>query len=256
MPNILYALDFDGVICDSALETGLTAWNAAQVIWPDIPKGTAPDGIIEQFRAVRPQLETGYEAPLIIRLLYTGVSVETLVSDYMPLLDALIRSDHLDKAELKQVFGAVRDQWIQSDEKEWLQMNPLFEGVRDKLQGLGNSTWYLITTKQERFAKRILENNQVDIPAQRIYGLDRQLNKQQVLERLIEVHPDDEIIFVEDRLPTLTAMEANPALHKVRRQLVDWGYNTAESRASVNGSGIELISPEQFLQGAACNTLP
>ena len=31
----LLALDFDGVLCDSARETGMTAWRAGQAIWSD-----------------------------------------------------------------------------------------------------------------------------------------------------------------------------------------------------------------------------
>ncbi|CAA6812734.1 MAG: Unknown protein, partial [uncultured Thiotrichaceae bacterium] len=209
--NILYALDFDGVICDSALETGLTSWNTATTLWPDMPSGPAPAEIIEQFRAVRPLLETGYEAPLIIRLLYNGVSVGEMFVDYHQKLEALIRQDNLEIAELKRLFGEIRDQMIADDEQKWVEMNPLFAGVAEKLCGLNAEDWYIVTTKQERFAKRILQQNQIGITDEHIYGLDRQLTKQQVLEKLIAVHPGREIVFVEDRLPTLRGMESNPA---------------------------------------------
>ena len=34
---MIYALDFDGVICDSAIETAVTGWKVAQKIWQDMP---------------------------------------------------------------------------------------------------------------------------------------------------------------------------------------------------------------------------
>ena len=36
--SIIYALDFDGVICDSAVETAITGWKAASSIWKDMPE--------------------------------------------------------------------------------------------------------------------------------------------------------------------------------------------------------------------------
>lgn len=246
---ILYALDFDGVICDSVVETGITSWNVAKAIWPDMSQGDIPDALMQQFRAVRPRVETGYEAPLMIRLLYQGVTVADLLNDYRQQLDQLIRADGLEVAELKQCFGEIRNQWIQQDEATWLQMNPLFDGVADKLRD-SDALWYIVTTKQERFAQRILQHHRIEISAERMYGLDRQMNKQQVLELLLQRHPEHEIIFVEDRLPTLRAMAMNPALRDVRRQLADWGYNTPAERASVPDSGIELIALPQFLSAA------
>ncbi|MEZ5534193.1 MAG: HAD family hydrolase [Thiolinea sp.] len=246
---ILYALDFDGVICDSAVETAITSWNVARSVWPDMPEGDIPPELMQRFQTVRPRVETGYEAPLLVRLLYNGVTTEALLADYKQQLDQLIHSEGLDVTGLKQRFSEIRDQWIECNETEWLQMNPLFDGVADKLRGL-DALCYIVTTKQEQFVRHILQHHQIEMAAERIYGLDRQLSKQQVLEVLLNRHPEHQIIFVEDRLPTLRAMEANPALGNIRRQLVDWGYNTPDERVSVQaaGSGIELISLTQFLR--------
>lgn len=245
--SILYALDFDGVICDSALETGLSGWKAAQRIWSAMPEGDAPDELIQQFREIRPHQETGYEAILMMRQLHLGMPVANFHMDFKGVLQALVEGDALDIAELKILFGGVRDQWIQSDEDGWLSQSPLYDGMAEQMAVLADSVWYIVTTKQERFARRILHNNGIHIPEERVFGADRKLNKQQVLEMLIERHPESEIIFVEDRVRTLQDMAFNPALAGVRRQLVDWGYNTVEDRTSAVDSGIELISREGFL---------
>jgi hypothetical protein len=59
----LWALDFDGVICDSCGESALSAWKAAAKLWPSIfTEETAiakKDDIMEKMRIVRPVVETG-----------------------------------------------------------------------------------------------------------------------------------------------------------------------------------------------------
>ena len=34
----VFCFDFDGVVCDSAPETALSAWNASRVFWPELPE--------------------------------------------------------------------------------------------------------------------------------------------------------------------------------------------------------------------------
>lgn len=59
----LWALDFDGVICDSCGESSLSAWKAATVQWPSIFTAEEAirqqDEVIEKMRSVRPVVETG-----------------------------------------------------------------------------------------------------------------------------------------------------------------------------------------------------
>ena len=59
----LWALDFDGVICDSCGESALSAWRAAEGLWPEMFQAedakTQMDEIMEKMRVVRPVVETG-----------------------------------------------------------------------------------------------------------------------------------------------------------------------------------------------------
>ncbi len=248
--KIIYAFDFDGVICDSAIETSITGWKVAQQFWPEMLKTSINDQFISSFRQVRPYLETGYEAILIMRLLYLGVSVNDLCANYEQQMDALITSDGLDTDRLKKAFGKMRDEWIEQDEQQWLDKNPLFAGIVEKLQVLsskGNSPWYIITTKQQRFVERILSGCQIELSAERIYGMDRGLSKQQALEILCETHPTEKLVFVEDRLPTLQSILNNSTLNRVHLQLVDWGYNTQQDREAIADKRIKLINLDAFL---------
>ena len=243
----LYALDFDGVICNSAVENAITGWKAAQHFWPDMQGQTISDHHIQQFRHIRPCLEFGSEAVLIMRLLQQGIAMSSLCEGYQQQLQTLMDSDDLDRDSLQTIFGQTRDSEIERDESIWIANNPLFEGVADKLKALRQEDWIIVTTKQERFVKRILQANDIQLDPERIFGLDRKLNKQTVLSMLKADHPERPITFIEDRLPTLLGVLGNSQLQNIKLQLVDWGYNTEIEHEQAREKGIEVIGVDAFL---------
>ncbi|MEC9314892.1 MAG: HAD family hydrolase, partial [Pseudomonadota bacterium] len=130
------------------------------------------------------------------------------------------------------VFGTTRVDGIAQDFASWIEIKPIFDGIAQKLNKIDSDNCFIITTKQERFVDHILSANQISFPLEQIYGLDRNLSKQQILTDLSLERPEDEILFIEDRLPTLINVITDDRLDMVRLFLADWGYNTAEDRDS------------------------
>lgn len=225
MTESLFALDFDGVICDSALETGLSGWQVASRIWGEMPE-QMPEQIMTDFRQIRPVMETGFEAILICRLLFEGLQPALLMDDFASQLKSLMAREYLDVADLKKKFGEYRDNWIETDLVGWIGMNPLYPGVTDLLQTIPLKQRYIITTKQERFVIEILAANQIEILPDQVYGLERQLKKPQILDDLQQLNPHATILFVEDRLPTLLDVIETPSLSVLNLYFATWGYNT------------------------------
>ena len=245
---IIYTLDFDGVICDSALETGISAWKAASQIWGDFSSILPTAEQSAQFRQARPIMGTGYEAILIARMLHDGETAEDIMSDYHVKTQKIIEDSALTVAGLKKVFAETRDQWIKEDLDNWVENNPLFPGINEKLQSLSKQgIWYIITTKQERFVKQILKANQVELAGECIFGLDRNMSKEEVLIDLLAKHPEQQIYFIEDMLPALLKIMNNSKLQTVKLFLALWGFNTAQDKRDAEALPIELIeSPEQY----------
>lgn len=247
MSDCLYALDFDGVICDSAVETGMTGWKVACSLWSDMPE-TMPESVAEGFKLVRPIMETGYEAILIVRMLFEGSTVDRLLNNFSSAVAQLLRRDQLSIDDLKQAFGQTRDQWIEQNLSEWIQMNPLFEGIANKLRQIDSKSCFIITTKQERFVHQIFQANSISIPEAQVYGLDRKLSKQQILTDLIRTHPEHRIVFVEDRLPTLINVINDSRLNKVELYFADWGYNTEQDKQIASESSkINMLSLSEMM---------
>lgn len=245
---IIPALDFDGVICDSAIETAITGWIAAGKIWRDMPACNTPSNLIDQFRLVRPNIETGYEAILAMRLLFLGESGQNLAIDYQNKTEQLMLQTQVNIEELKDLFGKTRDEWINNDFTNWLNMNPLFPGIREKLQQLSQKhIWYVITTKQERFVKHILKANQIDLAENRIFGLDRNISKPEVLKMLSKIHSIQQLHFLEDRLPALLKVKNQPELSKVKLAFALWGYNSNQDKQLAAAHGFPCLNLEDFL---------
>lgn len=245
--SIIHAYDFDGVICDSAVETAITGWKAAGQLWNDMPTETPPD-MIEKFRQIRPIIETGYEAILAMRLLYLGADSTAIYRDYHKKTQQLLQQAAIGVDELKKLFGDTRDRWIAQDLASWIAMNPLFPGIAEKLQKLGKTeTWYVITTKQERFVKQILHANAIELADERIFGLDRNLSKAEVLKDLSKTHPEQELQFIEDRLPTLINVQKHPELATVKLLFALWGYNTDEDKLRAKQLGFVTLSLKDFV---------
>ncbi|XP_028769272.1 uncharacterized protein LOC114747544 [Neltuma alba] len=244
----LYALDFDGVLCDSCGESSISAVKAAKVRWPGLFDGVdsaTEDWIIDQMYAVRPVVETGYENVLLVRLLLEtrtpsirkssvaeGLTVEGILENWLALKPIIMKEwGEENRDALINLFGKIRDEWLENDFTTWIGANRFYPGVTDALK-FASSRVYIVTTKQSRFADALLrELAGVTIPPDRIFGLGTG-PKVEVLKRLQKKpeHQGLRLHFVEDRLATLKNVIKEPELDGWNLYLVDWGYNTQKER--------------------------
>ena len=251
MPNLL-ALDFDGVLCDSARETAMTAWRAGRTIWPEW-QGEAPAELVERFCTLRPWLETGYQALPIMRMAWEGLTAAQLATDFERYEQRIVADSQRSREELVALFGATRDAWIRDDLAGWLGANRFFPGTVAALaraldEGVPTT---IVTTKQERFVTALLKGVGIDFPADRLYGLERGVSKETVLRQLLESHAG-RVHFVEDRYDTLERVMAQPELAAVALYLATWGYCTpADLLAARDEPRIMCWGLEQFLQVGA-----
>ncbi|CAN0824900.1 hypothetical protein LINGRAPRIM_LOCUS1841 [Linum grandiflorum] len=244
----LYALDFDGVLCDSCGESSLSAVKAAKVRWPVLFTGVdsaTEDWIVAQMHTVRPVVETGYENLLLVRLLLEmrvpsirtssvaeGLAVEGILEGWSKLKPVIMQEwGEQNRDDLIDLFGKVRDEWMDNDLTTWIGANRFYPGVPEALK-FASSTIYIVTTKQGRFADALLKKIAgVTIPPERIFGLGTG-PKVEVLKQLQKrpEHQGMALHFVEDRLATLKNVIKEPELDGWNLYLGNWGYNTPKER--------------------------
>lgn len=240
----ILALDFDGVICDSADEAALTGWRAAGRLWPRRFQGDAPVELMEGFRMVRPVMETGYESILLVRLLRDGLSMDKILDDAPSLFTRMINEEFIDIDRLIRLFGQTRDAWITADLPDWIGRHQFYDGVVDALNQSDVPT-YIITTKEKRFVLALCDAAGLRIPGAHVFGLEKG-RKSAVLAELSRRHQGARFHFVEDRLPTLL-QTADLGDLDVRLYFADWGYNTAEDREQADrAQNIQVLTQDRF----------
>ncbi|MFS7932356.1 putative HAD-like superfamily protein [Helianthus anomalus] len=260
----LYALDFDGVLCDSVGETAISCVKAAKLRWPELfatVDSSLEDWFVDQMRILRPVVETGYETLLIVRLLLeiknpslrtssvaNGLTVEGILENWFDILPVVMKEWSENKEELIDLFDVVRDEWVENNVDAWLGANRFFPGVPDALK-FSSSQLYIVTTKRGRFADLLLrELAGVTIPPERLYALGSgpKVETLKMLQKRPE-HQGLTLHFVEDRLATLKNVIKDPELNGWNLYLVDWGYNTQKDRdEAANHSRINLLQLSDF----------
>ena len=245
----LLCLDFDGVICDSAGETGATGWRAAHQLWPGEFTTDPPANYLADFRRLRPYLETGYESILMARLWQAGVRQAGTAASYHELVRQEAEKSGQTRAALVAAFGGVRDQWLSERFGDWLALHTFYPGTLAALarwRAAGVSC-QILTTKEQRFALALLRHGGLDWPPDQLFGLEDG-PKPPRLQRLLAAYPAANAHFVEDRLATLQAVAARPDLSPYHLHLADWGYLTPADLTAVTGEPrIQRLSLAAFV---------
>lgn len=229
---------------------------AATKLWPDIFSSPLADRqkgkVLEKMRAVRPVVETGYENIVQIRCLLEDIGVDDMLENWHTMLPEYMRKWDLDRGELVDLFGSTRDVWMNEDLDGWLAPNRIYPGVTESLKALiqaQGSEIYIVTTKQARFTKTILQRMAgVDFPMERIFSQTVSGRpKSEVLTDLKDKYAGARYYFVEDKFSTLEKVSRLETLQAWELYLVDWGYNTRQERTKAsNNERIKLIDIQGF----------
>lgn len=258
-PTIL-ALDFDGVLCDGLLEYFQSSWRTYFQIWKpnsQIP----PDNLPARFYRWRPVVEIGWEMPVLLRALILNISEEKIFQDWSRVAQGILETENLDAADIGKKLDTVRDQWIARDLEGWLGLHRFYPGVIERLHEILGLTQtvpspiatqlFIVTTKEGRFVKQLLQQQGIQLSEDRIIGKECKRPKHQTLRQLIQEFAGEAgtLWFVEDRLKTLQSVQQQPDLNQVKLYLADWGYNTSTQREAIaNDPKIRLLSLAEFVQ--------
>jgi phosphoglycolate phosphatase-like HAD superfamily hydrolase len=250
-PDIL-ALDFDGVVCDGLIEYFQSAWQGYCELFQPTSQEPEP-GLAEDFYALRPVIETGWEMPILIHGLRSGLSREAIFADWPTLAHQLITEAGLDSKAASTAVDGVRDRWIQADLDDWLSQHRFYPGVIAQMQRLLEAGIYLVivSTKEGRFIQQLLSQQGIQLGEGQILGKEVKQPKYVTLRQIQSSSPlgtaAANLWFVEDRLKALELVAEQPDLNTIELFLADWGYNTAAEKAQAEQSArIHRLSLSQF----------
>ena len=247
-PTIL-ALDFDGVLCNGLIEYFQTAWRTYCQIWQPADS-TPPEHLAQIFYRLRPVIETGWEMPVLIRALLQGRDEEEILERWQAIAQQIVTAESRDTKDIASKLDKNRDNWISTNLDEWLSLHEFYPGVIERLREViaSSTEAVIITTKEGRFVRQLLQQQGIDLSSESIIGKESKRRKHQTLRELLAASgAGTSIWFVEDRMKTLLSVKEQPDLNDVQLFLADWGYNTEKERSSVaENPPIQLLSLSQF----------
>ncbi|MCW9683275.1 HAD family hydrolase [Dolichospermum planctonicum UHCC 0167] len=248
-PTIL-ALDFDGVVCDGLIEYFEVAWLTYCQIWSPVDD-TLPDDLALRFYRLRPVIETGWEMPVLIKALIAGFSDAQILQSWTTITAEILAANNLEAKAVSTQLDNLRDEWIEKDLDGWLSLHRFYPGVIERLKITLETEvqLYIVTTKEGRFVKQLLQKEGVNLPSENIFGKEVKRPKYATLRELIKKANTQTVNlwFVEDRLKTLQLVQQQSDLNHIKLFLADWGYNTQlERETGKNDSRIQLISLSHF----------
>ena len=227
VPKLL-ALDFDGVICDTAHEACRSAWQVCRQIVP-LNGDAPPPELAAAFVRLRPVVEYGWEFPILALAILDGMP-EAIIWDAFQTTcrQRILEKYRLSPRQFAARFDAVRDDAIAGSLDDWLADQALYPGMADRLRAIlaEGTTVYVLTTKEGRFAHKLLATHGVSMPGDRVWGKEQARPKPELLRVLAKEHgvAYRDVRFVEDRLKTLQAVERETDLADVGLHLALWGY--------------------------------
>jgi phosphoglycolate phosphatase-like HAD superfamily hydrolase len=249
-PHLL-ALDFDGVLCNGLKEYFATAWRAYCRLW-QVEGTDPPAGVAESFYRLRPVVETGWEMPVLVRSLVVGISESDILAHWSEVCQRIVEREELEPAILAVEVDGIRDEWIAADLDGWLAIQQFYPGTVRRLQLLLESSVRvaIVSTKEGRFIRQLLDRQGITFPADAIFGKEAGQPKHDTLRQLLNSGRDrlpQALWFVEDRLKTLQSVRQQTDLVGAKLFLAEWGYTTAADRRAAEMDGeIQLLSLAQF----------
>jgi phosphoglycolate phosphatase-like HAD superfamily hydrolase len=243
----IWALDFDGVLCDTAQETGHRAWEILRQFEPALPE-MLPAEMLARWTALRPVLEKGWQCAPLMAAAVQGMPHAEAAANWDALLADFLKKHQVTSDELNRRFEARRDWWIANHPQEWLRQNPFYPGVLDTVRELRQRHHVcIVTTKTHRFTTWLLNEANLPFADADIYALDTKRPKEDTLADLLcRPAAESGVHFIEDRLPTLERILARPDLNPVHLYLATWGYNIPAEHAAASRTRIQVVTLEAF----------
>lgn len=240
------ALDFDGVIADSINECLVVGHNA---FVEHLKSGHKIKNLnelhkkeIDEFKRLRNFIRSGEDYVFIQLALHDHEKIEHQV-DFDRFSE---QNKHLTR-KFFDLFYMERDSFSTQQSQLWVELNPLYPGIRELLSFYEpKENLFIITTKKIEFVHKILLANGIPLKATHCYHAHGQKTKLEIILDLLNKYNNspDHFHFVDDQVDTLIKVKQAG----IRCHLARWGYNNPEQLNRAKRAGIPAILLKDFLE--------
>ena len=252
------ALDYDGVLVDSRKETFAVAYNIYQKLYgfKNLRNGLLSyknfDRIDNELADVEREFTKLRSFCIITCNLF---SVMSSLDRRMHIEDKQsfeeYRKTVQETINFRKKFHDERERLQKENFKEFLKLTPPHASVikdAKKLMPLFDEV-FIFTANRADLVRNVLKEYGLDLPLRNILDAEfmeklGRKNKKVMVEHILEMTKakPEELIFVEDKLESLE----NVLGIGIKPFLVDWGFDTKESKEMAKSKGIEVLNKMNF----------
>ena len=234
----ILALDFDGVVWDSAGECFDTACKTYRNLFQvDCSALGAP------FRSGRWLVRCGGDFYIVLKL-----ALEQADRDWQHLPKAEFERHKAAEPENVKAFETelyrVRAEWQKNDPAEWAASQRPYAGFVAQMAQLKEAFQEVVltTTKDERSAALLLATAGIEMS---IWGREHGTHKGGQITDLCarRALPANQVVFIDDLLDNLEQVKPTGA----HGFMASWGYNTPDEQAAAKGAGYGVLQQESIL---------
>ena len=237
-------LDFDGVLCDSANETGRCAWLAGSVVWEEWRGADIPKTSLVKFKKLRPLIETGYQSIALMKLISENYSETFIKKEFHFMMEQIFTSVSLNRKALINLFNKIRNDWMEVNPESWFSWHKLYPCSKDLIK-VGKSYYkeiYIVSTKQKEFIKKLLDYFGIDFNQNNIYGLESGDNKIEIITNILKKTKESpkNSVLVDDHIGALHSFAINNFFKDMHLSLASWGYLFPETLEAIQNKKLPL----------------
>ena len=240
----LLAMDFDGVIADSIMECAVAGYNAYSTYRGNANQIITPNKInhrqLNLFKSTRPFIRSGEDYIYLFQAISEGINIYSQ-EDF-----DRFKNRYIDRKDsYYQLFYSVRQQLITSNFNEWINLNPLYDGMKQFLNTVSSKV-HIISTKASKYIIAILSHYAINLKSENIHSTENGFSKSDILLKIITENnfKAQNTVYIDDHLDTLLKMEKT----NTNCLLATWGYNTKKQQDEYLNSSIKMVDLKQFYQ--------
>lgn len=229
-----------------------------------------PRWLEEKMRQLRPVVSRGSDAVLAARLIVTDavnskasslgerpLAVGEIVENWDVLRESMLYRVKFQPEELEESFADHRTDRLMSLQ-DWVARNPVFGGIAASLSKT-DKPLYVITRREVKFVKSVLEENGVTVAADRIICVEQDRSKVDVLVELVSKVGTSAgqapLVYVDDNVNVVREVVADLRLAgKLRVFFAEWGYSSPSQKAmAARYPRVTNINVQQFADLISAN---
>jgi phosphoglycolate phosphatase-like HAD superfamily hydrolase len=220
MDTALLFLDFDGVICDSALECFVSsrlAYLELMGLAPETPEKVRELPERERFYRLRPFIRSGEDYLVLQKLIAEGRTI----ADQEEFDGEIARAGASRMEEFATAFYRARERMLAENRNFWFGLNRLYSPLDQALRRVAsNPAVYILSTKKPAFILEIFGSEGISWEPERILFPGKR-SKAALIDDVLARTGAAAGIFVDDQFDHLQVASSD---RRIRPVLAAWGY--------------------------------